>query len=152
MIIIDGDYPMAIGSIAAGRDLKKPIADVRKEPPLETRAFEWNNKETMATIPEMRQGKIAAALVKVVACVLKPGHAHGEFVSAEAAYGSSKGQLAYYELLEHQNEVKILSTKSLFKAHMELWESNEDNMKDLPVGFILGMEGADSIVYPEQVH
>ena len=29
MIIIDGDYPMAIGSIGAGRDLKKPIEEVR---------------------------------------------------------------------------------------------------------------------------
>ena len=62
----------------------------------------------MATIPEMRKGKIAAALVKVVACVLKPGHSHGEFVSAEAAYGWAQGQLAYYKLLEHQDEVKIL--------------------------------------------
>ena len=152
MIIIDGDYPMAIGAIAAGRDLKKPIEDVRAEPPLRTRAYEWNNKETMATIPEMRKGKIAAALVKVVACVLKPGHDHGEYVSAETAYGSAKGQLAYYQLLDEQNEVKILSTKSSFEDHMRLWESNQDNTDDLPVGFILGMEVADAIVYPEQVN
>ncbi len=152
MIIIDGDYPMAIGAIGAGRDLKKPIDEVRKESPVKTRALEWDNAETMATIPEMRNGKIAAALVKVVACVVKPGHSHGEFVSAEAAYGWAQGQLAYYKLLEHQNEIKILSTKSSFKTHMELWESQEDKAKDLPVGFILGMEGADSIVYPEQVN
>ena len=152
MIIIDGDYPMAVGAIGAGRDLKKPIAEVRKEPPLQTRALEWDNAETMATIPEMRKGKIAAALVKVVGCVLKPGHAHGEFVSAETAYGWAQGQLAYYKLLEHQNEAKILSTKSSFKEHMQSWEDGQDNTKNLPVGFVLGMEGADSIVYPEQVH
>tara|TARA_B100001245_G_C22856633_1_gene411801 strand:- start:497 stop:1270 length:774 start_codon:yes stop_codon:yes gene_type:complete len=34
---------------------------------------------------------------------------------------------------------------------METWSENTDN-SEKPVGFVVGMEGADAIVWPEQVH
>jgi membrane dipeptidase len=150
MLIIDGDYPMAIGAIEGGRDLTLPIEQVRAAERIPS-MLKWADNGAMASLPEMRKGRIAAALVKVVACVKKPGHPHGEYRSKENAYGASQGQLAYYRLLETQREVNVLDTSEKFSSHMGVWEDAQEYEK-LPVGFIIGMEGADAITWPEQVH
>ena len=149
-LIIDGDYPMAVGGIDAQRDLTLPIEQARAPENLNS-WFGWQDEGIMATLPEMRKGGIAAALVKVAVCVKKPGHPHGEYRSKENAHAAGRGQLAYYKLLEAQNETTILDTSEGFTTHMDKWEQATD-YDDLPVGMILGMEGADAITWPEQVH
>ncbi len=148
MLIIDGDYPMAIGALDMCRDLASPIEEIRAAVPGPTRLRDWPDSETMASLPEMRRGAIAVALVKLVACVLKPGHTHGEYRSADAAYSSALGQLAYYRALEARGEARILETRQDFAEHMASWSEAEGH-DELPVGMVLGMEGADAIRTPE---
>ena len=71
-IIIDGDYPMAIGALHWDRDLTRPIEEVRSAAKSSNGPRGWPDERVMCTVPEMRKGGIAAALVKVVACVKKP--------------------------------------------------------------------------------
>jgi membrane dipeptidase len=59
--------------------------------------------------------------------------------------------MAYYRILEAKGEARILRTSSDVKDHMQQWEEAE-SYDDLPVGFFLGMEGSDPILWPEQVH
>ena len=154
LLVIDGDYPMAIGAIDMGRDLRKPIDEVRRAPRIPAMSTSRPGRAdvgTMASLPEMRKGCIAAALVKTVACVLKPTHSHGEYRSYEAAYGGAMGQLYYYRILEKEGEARILTTGKAFAEHIKRWESAQA-YDSLPVGMVIGMEGADAIVYPEQVH
>ena len=141
---------MAIGALEAGRDLRLSIEEVRRAEAIPS-MFKWADDGTMATLPEMRKAKIAVALVKIAVCVKKPGHAHGEYRSRESAYAAGKGHLAYYQLLETEGESRILDTSSKFASHMSNWEE-VDSHDDLPVGMVIGMEGADSISWPEQVH
>ena len=111
----------------------------------------WPDAYAMASLPEMRKAQIAAALVKVVSCVKRPGHPHGEYRTQNLAYAASMGQLAYYRLLASQAEAAILDTREAFASHVDAW-SNATDYSELPVGFVIGMEGADAIVWPEQVH
>ena len=148
MLIIDGDYPMAVGALDHGRDLTLPIDEVRGAAAMPSR-MRWSDDGTMASLPEMRRGEIAVALVKVVACIKRPVHEHGEYRSDETAYGAGQGQLAYYRILETRGEARILETRDDFQEHMGLW-SEAAGYDGLPVGMVLGMEGADSILEPEQ--
>ena len=151
MLIIDGDYPMAIGALMWDRYISWPLERIRTAEPGYPKLSEtWADAYTMASLPEMRKAEIAAALVKVVSCVKRPGHPHGEFRTQDIAYASSMGQLAYYQLLESKKEAQILSTKNIFKSHMKIW-AEAKTYEELPVGFIIGMEGADAIVSPDQV-
>ena len=150
-IIIDGDYPMAVGAMDWDRDLTRPIEEVRAATGGTARREGWPDSEVMATLPEMRKGGIAAALVKVTVCVKKPGHAHGEYRTADIAYGAANGQLAYYRILEARGEARVLSTSSELASHMSTWKKATE-YSSLPVGFIIGMECADAITWPEQVH
>jgi len=150
MLIIDGDYPMAVGALDMDRDLTGPIDEVRAATGGFKRYRQWSDTETMASLPEMRKGNIAAALVKVVACVLKPGHPHGEFRTADIAHAAARGQLAYYQLLEAKGEARLLTNSDDFTEHIQTW-SEADGSTDLPVGMVIGMEGADAIGWPQQV-
>ncbi len=151
MLIIDGDYPMAIGALHWDRDLSWDLNRIRLSEPGTPKNGEWPDAYTMASIPEMRKAHMAAALVKVCSCVKKPGHPHGEYRTQNLAYAASMGQLAYYQLMESTGDANILATREGFASHMRAW-SDTDDFSDLPVGFIIGMEGADAIVWPEQVH
>ena len=152
MLIIDGDYPMAGGATLMQRDLTLPIEQVRGARPLIPESPGRPDNQTMASLPELRRGHIAAAIVKVGACILREDlHPHGEVRSDDLSYARAQGEMAYYRILETRGQIRLLKTHGDFGDHMRVW-SEADEYDDLPVGMVLGMEGADPILWPEQVH
>ena len=57
MLIFDGDYPMAYGGIDLNRDLTLPLSEVRAQD-------ETPDNVAFASLPELRQAGVAAALMK----------------------------------------------------------------------------------------
>jgi membrane dipeptidase len=152
MLIIDGDYPMTFGAVKLQRDLTLPIDQVRARTIEAHGERGWPDEGTMASLPEMRKGGLAVALVKVSdCCILRPGHEHGDHRTDILSYAAGRGFLGYYHMLETMGETRLLKSPGEFKEHMGAWIS-ADNYDRLPVGMVLGMEGADPIVWPQQVH
>jgi membrane dipeptidase len=144
MLIIDGDYPMAYGALDLKRDLRRRLDEVR--------AAEANvGNIPYACLPEMRRGNVAVALVKVVARIARPGNPLPGYANGEIAFAIAQANLAYYRILEKHGEARILTTRGELASHMDTWQTAMDTSA-LPVGFILGMEGADPILWPELVH
>lgn len=144
MFIIDGDYPMAYGALHLHRDLTRPIAEIRaaeKDPKI----------QAMACLPEMRLAKIAAALVKISQRIERPNSPLWGRPSGDVAYAAAQGDLAYYRILAQRGEARLIASSADMADHMQNWVAATDHT-DLPVGFILGMEGADPILWPEHVH
>ena len=144
MLIFDGDYPMAHGALDLNRDLTLPLDEVRAADP-DTGVVPF------ACLPEMRTGGVVCALMKVAARRLREGSILPGYRGAAAVYGAGKGQIALYRGLETTGEAVVLTTGSQLRQLVERWEQQEDRA-DLPVGFIIGMEGADPILTPDQVH
>ena len=151
MLIIDGDYPMAHGAMELDRDLTLPIEDVRAAEPGIGSDDLWPDAETMASLPEMRRAGIAVALVKVVGRIRRPGSPSLSHRTGDMAYAAAQEYLAYYRILQKRGEAQILQTGKKFAEHMRTWAQAQER-GDLPVGLVLGMEGADPILWPEQVH
>ena len=160
MLIIDGDYPMAHGAMELDRDLTLTIEDVRAAEPGISADPLWPDADTMASLPEMRRGGIAVALVKVVGRIRRPGSPVPSYRTGDLAYAAAQRYLAYYRILEKRGEARILQTRQSFAEHMRIWEAEAEaesatateDRGDLPVGMVLGMEGADPILWPEHVH
>jgi membrane dipeptidase len=151
MLIIDGDYPMSTGAIDFNRDLTQPLEIVRSQAPNQAARNTQPDSETMASLPEMRRGGVAAALVKLVGRIQRPGSPLWGYRSGEGAYAAAQAHLAYYKILEKRGLARLLKTSSEFAAHMQAWEKAQD-YSQLPVGMVIGMEGADPILWPEQIH
>jgi membrane dipeptidase len=140
-LVIDGDYPMAYGAFELGRDLTRPLAEVR--------AAGDGADVAMASLPELRRGGVAVALVKVVGRIARPGNPLPGYAGGDASYGAAQGQLAYYRSLAERGEARLLTRRGELTAHLATWRAAADRGR-LPVGFILGMEGADPILRPAQ--
>jgi membrane dipeptidase len=159
MLIFDGDYPMAFGAIDLNRDLTLSIEAVRAATERSPMGEQWPASGVMASLPEMRRGRIAAALVKIVGRIHRPGNPLWGYRSGEIAYAAAQAHLAYYRILEKRGEARILQTREDLKQHIAAWLEATDvsteldtSYENLPVGMVLGMEGADPILWPEQVH
>ena len=76
MLVIDGDYPMAYGAIDLNRDLTLPIGGVRAMQHGSPEQEERPASRVMASLPEMRRGGIAVALVKVFGSYSTGGESH----------------------------------------------------------------------------
>ncbi|MCB0097235.1 MAG: membrane dipeptidase [Caldilineaceae bacterium] len=153
MLIFDGDYPMAHGALDLNRILTLPLATARTLPDQDP-VTRQPNSGIMATLPEMRRGKVAGALVKVVGRLKRPNSPLWGYRSAEAAYAAAQGHLAYYRVLALRKEASLLRTRTEWDDHFAAWHAADaagTDTADLPIGFVLGMEGADPILWPEQV-
>ncbi len=144
-LIFDGDYPMAYGALDLDRDLTRPIEEVRAAEPRLRANSRWPDADTMASLPEMRRGRIAAALVKAVGRVQRSEIIWG-YRSAENACAAALAHMAYYRILEQRGEVRILRTAADLRAHTAAWEAAPAG--DLRVGLVLGLEGADPVLWP----
>ena len=114
MIVIDGDYPMAYGAMVLNRDLTMPIDRIRSVA---------EDRGTMACLPEMRRGRVAAAIVKICQRVQRgdcplPGHRSGE-----QAYVAARADLAYYQILETRGHARILRTGDELQQHIRQWST-----------------------------
>ena len=94
MLIIDGDYPMAIGAMDLNRDLTLPLPELRGAAPDRFAEESRPDADTMASLPEMRRAGIAAALVKVVARHYRSGSPMWGYRGPEVTYAAARAQLA----------------------------------------------------------
>ena len=152
MLIIDGDCAFQHGAFEFDRDLTLPLEQVRNASAGSRRlkGVGMPDTEAMVTLPEFRRGGIAAILAKVAARIHRPGAQLWGFRTGDIAYAAAQGQIAYYRILEEKGETRILETSRDFTSHMDTW-SEASSYDDLPVGMVIGIEGADPILWPEQV-
>ena len=95
--------------------------------------------------PEMHQGNVGLCVATLIARFAEFGSKLPGWRSPEQAWAQTQGQLAWYQEMVNRGElVHILDFESLNK-HADLWANAKINEK-LPIGFILSLEGADSIV------
>ena len=152
MLVIDGAFPMASSAILQDRDLLLPIEQVRAAPKTVRRIEDAPpDTETLATLPELRKGRVAVAVVKLVQRRYWPGWSTYGYRSDEIVYAMHNAQLAYYRILEAKGEARILRTRDDLRRHVQQWQDASDTSK-LPFGMIVAAEGADGILWLEQVH
>ena len=102
--------------------------------------------ETMASLPEMRRGGIAAALVKVVARHYRSGSPLWGYRGPEMTYAAARAQLAYYQMLEVRGAGQDPADGDGHLRPPAIRGRTVQSREGLSVGFILGMEGADPIL------
>ncbi len=151
IFIIDGHLDLATNAMAMNRDLTLSVAEIRKkEQKLGWTDFQDRGKGTVA-LPELRKGRIGLVITTLISRFSKTGNpletlALTGWHSPEQAYANAQGQLAWYRAMETSGEMVQIKEKQGLKNHLELWLGKPENYHQKPVGYILALEGADSIV------
>ncbi|MEY4539571.1 MAG: hypothetical protein RLZZ306_1328 [Bacteroidota bacterium] len=151
MFTIDAHLDLATNAISLNRDLKKSVFDIRKfEKELNLSDTQDRGNGTVA-LPELRQGNIGLVLATIISRYSEKGHQIptlklNGWHSPEQAYAFAQAQLGWYRVMEEQAEmIQITSNKQLDK-HLSLWNDQNISNEKKPIGYILSLEGADSII------
>lgn len=145
MLIFDAHLDLAWNAIDWKRDLEKPVAEIRAS---EEGMTELGRATNAVCFPEMRQGNVGVCVATVLARLHRPGNPMFGYATPEACYAVAIGQLAYYQAMIRANKMRMLTTRSQLRKHVEAW--NADPHRE-PFGFILSMEGADPVIDPENI-
>ena len=142
MFLIDAHLDLSMNAMEWNRDLRKPIDEIRnREKGMKDKPDRGNST---VCFPELRKGNIGIVVATQIARFVAPENPLPGWNSPEQAWAQTQAQLAWYRTMEEDGELVQLRTWNDVEKHVQLWESPSPDKK--PIGYILSLEGADSIV------
>lgn len=142
MFTIDAHLDLAMNAMEWNRDLRVPIAAIReRESGMNDKPDRGNN---VVCFDELRKGDIGLVVATQIARYVAPGNTLPGWHSPEQAWAHTQGQLAWYRSMEEAGELIQVTGLVGLEKQVSLWKNAAPEKK--PVGYILSLEGADSLV------
>lgn len=144
MFVIDAHLDLSMNALEWNRDLTLPVTAINaREAGLTDKPDRAN---AVVSLPELRKGNIGLVVATQIARFVAPGNNLPGWHSPEQAWAQTQGQLAWYRAMEEAGEMVQVNNLEGLEKHLDLWQSDTTNETKKPVGYILSLEGADSIV------
>lgn len=142
MLIVDAHLDLAMNAIEWNRDLTRPIEEIRQ------RERQLTDKPDRGrgtvSFPDMRQGGVGLCVATQIARYVAPDNPLPGWHSPEQAWAMTQGQLAWYRCMEDRGELVQIGDRKSLDDHVTRWQKREPGHP--PIGYVLSLEGADSIV------
>jgi membrane dipeptidase len=144
MLLFDAHLDLSMNAIHWNRDLSRPLEEVRRREQGES--DKADRGRGVVTFPEMRRGGIGLCVATQIGhSVAQDSPVVTAWKSPEIAWAQTQGQLAWYRAMEERGELKHITDLAGLRAHAQLWKDGPREDKT-PIGYILSLEGADSII------
>ncbi|MGV3774326.1 MAG: dipeptidase [Verrucomicrobiales bacterium] len=146
MFIFDVHLDLAMNALEWNRDLTRPLQEVReRERGMKDKP---DREKATVTFPEMRRGNIGLCVATQIARYVKRSNPLPGWHSREQAWAQTQGQLAWYRAMEEIGEMVQITTLPHLEKHLALWSDSSIPNEKKPIGYILSLEGADSVLSP----
>ena len=143
MFTIDAHLDLSMNALEWNRDLMKSVAEINKrEKGLTDKP---DRAKATVSLPELRRGSIGLVVATQIARYVSPGNPLPGWHSPEQAWAQTQGQLAWYKAMEEAGEMVQVNNKATLGTQINAWNESGSN-ENKPVGYILSLEGADSLV------
>jgi membrane dipeptidase len=145
MFTFDAQLDLAMNAVEWNRDLTRPLGELRSmEAHLKDKV---DRGRGTVSLPEMRRAEIGLCVATQIARVeMNAWSPVAGWRSPAQAWAVTQGQLAWYRAMDELGEMRQVRTRAELEAHLALWQSPGADKTRLPVGWILSLEGADSLV------
>jgi len=143
MFTIDAHLDLSMNALEWNRDLRKPIAEINERE--KGLADKPDRVKGVVSLPELRIGNIGLVVATQIARYVAPDNHLPGWHSPEQAWAQTQGQVAWYKAMEDAGEMVQINNLDSLEKHISLWADGKSN-ETKPVGYILSLEGADSIV------
>jgi membrane dipeptidase len=148
--IFDAHLDLAMNAIEWNRDLTRPLHEIR------TREMHMKDKPDRGRgtvcLPELRKGKIGLVVATQISRVTASGSSLPGWHSPQQAWAMTQAQLAWYREMEAMDEMVQITNLKELDAHLALWNDESIDDEKKPIGYILSLEGADSLVDISYLH
>jgi len=175
MFILDAHLDLAMNALEWNRDLTRSLSEIRRrEHGLTDRP---DRGRGTVSLPELRRGRIGLVVATQIARYAKPSHPLPGWHSPAQAWAMTQGQLAWYRAMEEAGEMVQIRDAAGLEAHVQVWKDPTTPLRNspggsasapatgdassasvvgsetsrLPIGYILSLEGADSMMTPAWV-
>ena len=143
MFTIDAHLDLSMNAMEWNRDLRKPIQEIRdREKGMTDKTDRGNN---VVCFPELRKANIGLVVATQIARYVAPDNPLPGWNSPHQAWAQTQGQLAWYRQMEDEGELVQITTLAALEKHVDSWTDGTSN-ENKTIGYILSLEGADSIV------
>ncbi len=143
MFTIDAHLDLSMNAMEWNRDLTRPLAEINaREKGMTDKPDRGNGT---VSLPELRKGNVGLVVATQIARFVSTDNPLPGWHSAQQAWAHTQGQLAWYRAMEKQGELKQIRNWQELEAHLAYWNAGEDKSQKA-IGYILSLEGADSIV------
>ena len=144
MLVFDAHLDLSMNAIEWNRDLTRPLEEVRR------REVGMQDKLDrglgVLTFPEMRRGEVGVCIATQIARYVAEGSALPGWNSPEIAWAVTQAQLAWYRAMEEAGQLFQIVDREDLDQHVAMWRNRRP--ENAPIGYVLSLEGADSILSP----
>lgn len=148
--LFDAHLDLALNALEWNRDLSQPIEEIRAA------EAGMNDKPGRGggtvCLPELRKGRVGIVMATEIARV-KHKDKNSSIVSWQSqqqAWAMTQAQRAWYIAMQDAGQMTFIRTRDELDRHIALWQAATETEK-LPIGFLLSLEGADSIIHPSHL-
>ncbi len=140
-LIFDSHLDLSMNALEWNRDLRWPVAGIRDS----ERGLTDKPDRGRGTVSfgEMRRGRVALCVATLIARYVRPRGPIPGWHSQEQAWAQTQGQLAWYRAMEEAGELAPIASVAALDRHLDRWRGGDENA---PIGYVLSLEGADSLV------
>jgi membrane dipeptidase len=140
--IFDAHLDLSMNALEWNRDLRRPISEIREREKGMTDKPDRSNG--VVNFEELRKGNVAIVVATQIARYVAPDNPLPGWHSPEQAWAQTQGQRAWYKEMEETGELTPIINLESLEKHLKKW--NTDTSPTKSIGYILSLEGADSIV------
>jgi membrane dipeptidase len=142
MFTIDAHLDLSMNAMEWNRDLRRPIQEIRdREKGMTDKPDRGNG---VVSFDELRSGNIGLVVATQIARYVSIDNPLPGWHSPEQAWAHTQAQHAWYKAMEEAGELVQISDLKALENHLGYWNGHDSDSKS--IGYILSLEGADSIV------
>ena len=155
-LIIDAHLDLATNAMTYNRDLTQPVATLRERERAQGLTDQPDRGRGTVALPELRRGGVGLVFATLIARV---DHADKPpttlrlpgWHSPAQAWADAQRQLSWYREMERAGELTAIVDAAGLERHLARWHDTTPH-DNKAVGYILALEGADSIVTLDHLH
>lgn len=144
MFIIDAHLDLAMNALEWNRDLQRPVAEIRdREKEMKDKPDRSRNT---VSLPALREAKVGLVVGTQIARFVRKGSSLPGWNSPEQAWAQSQAQIAWYRAMVDAGQMLQITDSESLEKQIKNWADPFIPDLEKPIGFILSLEGADSLV------
>ncbi len=143
MFTIDLHLDLSMNAMEWNRDLRLSVDDINARE--RGKADLAGRGNAMVSFPALREGGVGLVVATQIARYVAPGNPLPGWHSPEQAWAHTQGQLAWYRAMEAAGELVQVTDRQGLEACINA-ANHDAGAGHRPVGYILSLEGADSLV------
>ena len=149
MFIIDAHLDLSMNALEWNRDLRLPVQKINdREKGLTDKP---DRGKATVSLPQLRKGNIGLVVATQIARYVDEKNKLPGWHSPQQAWAQTQGQLAWYSAMEEAGEMIQVNDLATLEKHVSLW-NDESAAEKKPVGYILSLEGADSLITVDHLY